>query len=177
MNTFAYTIVESNSDNELSNVISDYVVGNQFQEDKWSKAVMIAYDGNHDADSWKEYCEGAEEDQASRREKAGELVKRTKAGKVVASAAFPKTWNTDKSIIGKALAAGVALVDDEGNAKPKTALQAEYREANEEGKEEKSAYEKIGTVLNAYKALFAQLSTSEQEIVMEDLARFHSSAH
>ena len=176
MSALAFQIVEANSSNELSNVISDYVAGEQFQSDKWNKTVRIAYDNHHDEDSWKDYCTSAEDDQASRREAQGEVIKRTKSGKVVASAAFPKTWNTDKAIIGKALHEGVSLVDADGEPKAKSALQNEYREAAADAKVEKPAYEKITTVINAYQTLYRQLEDdSERRTIKDIMDAFHAS--
>ena len=169
-----FTIVESDSPNELANVISDYVAGEQFEANKWADMVMYAYNGNYDADGWKGACETAEEDQAGRREAKGEKIERTKAGKVICSKAFPKTYRTDKAIIGKALQEGVSLVDADGIAKPKSALQEEYKEAAEVSKPEKPAYEKITTVINAYEALFDQLTHEEQGIISGMVTQFHS---
>ena len=157
--TNSFVIVAADSDNELSNVISEYVVNEQHASDKWATMVTIAYNGNYDADGWKAYYESAEEDQAHRRELGGEEIARTKAGKVIASKAFPKTWNTDKSIIGKALKEGVELVDENGNPKGKTAIQNEYREAAAEGKEEKTVLEKLQIAANTYNSLYAKLET------------------
>jgi len=174
MQNVAFTIVEADSTNPLSNVISDYVAGEQFQNDKWSTTVRLAADCNT-SEEWKESYELAENDQAQRREWAGELIKRTKAGKVVASKAFPKTWNTDKVIIGKAMDNEVDLLDDEGNPKPKTALQQEYKDKVEEGKEDKTAFEKIMTTINTYGALYAQLDADEQETVKVFIGAIHTS--
>jgi len=169
----AFTIVEADSDNELSNVISEYVVNEAHATDKWGTMVRLAYDGNYDSDGWKAEYERAEEDQATKRSIGGESIERTKAGKVIASKAFPKTWNTDKSIIGKALAEGIDLVDGDGNPKGKTALQTEYREKAADEKVEKPAFEKVATVINAYESLFVQMSITEQEIIKEMIDTFH----
>jgi hypothetical protein len=168
-----FTIVESNSTNVLSNVISDYVAGEQFAQNKWRDLVMYAYEGNYTADSWKVECEVAEEDQAKRREQAGEKIARTEAGKVIASKTFPKTYRTDKYIVGKALAEGVDLVDVDGKPKPKTALQDEYKAKVAEHKEEKPAREKLATVINAYNALFDECSLEDQEFFANQMRAFY----
>ena len=175
MSTPAFTIVEADSNNELSNVISEYVVNEAHASDKWGTMVNYAHAGNYNAEEWKVEYERAEEDQAHLRELAGETIQRTKAGKVIASKAFPKTWNTDKAIIGKALKEDVGLHDEDGKPKGKTAIQAEYREAVAEYREEKPAYEKIATVINAYEALFDKLESTEKVIIRDMVESFHRS--
>lgn len=170
-----FTIVEDDSENTLSNVITDYQAAEQFETDKWGDMVreaaavtdMLLADDER-ADAWKVTYLEAESVQVGRRDAAEllkpederQLVPRTKGGKIVASKAFPKTWNTDKAIIGKALAAGCALMED-GNPKAKTALQTEYKEAAAD-QDDKPVMEKLQTVANTWNALFGQLTTDDE---------------
>ena len=117
------------------------------------------------SEQWKDYFLTAEEEQVIAREANGEVVKRTKAGNIVASRAFPKTWNTDKAIIGKALAEGLDLFDEDGKPKAKSALQQEYKDTPKDS--DKTAMEKILTTCNTFASLYGQLENQDER----DLAK------
>ena len=178
MSNAAFSIPSTDYVNPLANVITDYQASEQFEKDKWGDAVRLAFDTSlirsRTADEWKTYYTEAEAEQVAARMAAGENIHMTKAGKVVASKAFPKTWNTDKSIIGKALEAGVDLFDDMGEPKPKSALQEEYKEAGSTDVE-KTAMEKIITTINTYGALYGQLSDEDKEVARTMIAVLHTS--
>ena len=151
--------------NPLADVITNYAAAEQYDTDKWGEMVRLTYksdDGTvFDAEGWKEYYLDAESEQAAVRESAGEVIPRTKkTGAIVASKAFPKTWNTDKAIIGKALTEGIELFDDTGEVKPKSALQKEYRDAEKDT--DKTAFEKILTTINTLNTLYSQLGTQDE---------------
>ena len=171
-----FQIVEADYSNPLASVITDYAAAEQFENDKWGDAVSLAYDTDlcrtRTSEEWKNYYLNAEIEQVAVRVAAGEDVKHTKAGKIVASKAFPKTWNTDKAIIGKALDSGLELFDADGKPKPKSALQEEYKEVPKEN--ERTAMEKIMTTINTYGALYDQLTDDEKEMARIAIGVFHS---
>ena len=158
----------------LSEVITDYQLGERLQKDKWGAAVTIAFNsGATNREEWRDYFGYAEEEQGSARERRGEIIARTIAGKIVATKAFPKTWNTDKHIIGKAIDAGVPLLDSAGNPIPKDKIQDSYK-AVVAPKSDKTPYEKIITVINAYQALYGELSNDDQDSVRDMMDVIHA---
>ena len=174
MSESIFQISDAEYNNPLASVITDYAAAEQFENDKWADAMSIAVaEGCEDKGHWESVYLIAEEEQVSARERLGEVVKRTKAGKIVASKAFPKTWNTDKAIIGKALDSGISLTDDDGKIKPKSALQEEYKEVP---KEERSAMEKILTTINTYGALYDQLTDDEKELARTAIGVIHTNS-
>lgn len=170
-----FTIVEADYNNPLASVITDYSAAERFEADKWGEAVRLTMDPDTglvmSAEEWKDYYAAAEREQADVRMAAGEDIPMTKAGKIIASKAFPKTWNTDKAIIGKALTEGLDLFDEDGNPKAKSALQNEYKEVP---KEEKSAFDKIITTINTYNALYGQLTDEEKEVARIAIGAVHT---
>ena len=172
-----FTIPTTDYSNPLADVITDYQCHEQYEIDKWSEAVSLTRIDDEtvmSADQWKEYYLEAESENVVARELNGEVVKRTKkTGAIVASAAFPKTWNTDKAIISKALDTGIDLFDEDGKPKPKSALQKEYKDTPKDS--DKSAMEKILTTISTYGALYAQLDSDEQELARTAMAVIHTS--
>lgn len=165
-----YTIPADSYNNQLASVITDYQAAEQFESDKWGDACRIAAEsGCYSKEEWKEFYQQAEEEQAAARERTGETIARTKAGKVIASKAFPKTWNTDKAIIGKAIDAGADLIDSDGNPIPKDKVQAAYKAEPSD----KSDFDKILTTINTYKALYHKLDADEQITVRQLIDAVH----
>lgn len=162
MSANVFTIPVEDYTNPLASVITDYQAAEQFESDKWSEAVSLTMvDGVvMSGDQWKDYYLKAEEEQVASRESNGEIVKRTKKGKIVASQAFPKTWNTDKAIIGKALTEGLDVFDADGNPKAKSALQKEYADTPKDS--DKSDYEKILTTINTFQSLYGKLTDQDE---------------
>ena len=163
-NTNVFEIHSADYTNPLADVITNYAAAEQYDTDKWGEMVRLTFKSDDgtvmDFEEWKDYYLDAEAEQAGVRESAGEVIPRTKKGAIVASKAFPKTWNTDKAIIGKALAEGIELFDDDANPKPKSALQKEYKEADKDS--DRTAYEKILTTINTFGSLYGQLGTQDE---------------
>ena len=178
MSNLAYTFI-NDDENEVSNLITDYAAQEKFTEDMWKSTVKLA-DGCYTEDAWVARYEDGEKRNVQRREDAGETIKRTKAGKIVASKAFPKSWNDSKSVISKALRFGKPLTDDEGNPLSRGDVVASYKEdAAEETnakRSEKPAIEKIQTVLNAYATLYGELSGDEKATVRGLVDAIHLNA-
>ena len=159
-----FEIHSADYNNPLADVITNYAAAEQYDTDKWGEMVRLTFKADDgtvmDADEWKNYYLDAELEQAAVRESAGEVIPHTKKGVIIASKAFPKTWNTDKAIIGKALAEGIELFDDDGQPKGKTALQKEYKDADKDT--DKTAFEKIMTTINTLNTLYGQLGTQDE---------------
>ena len=172
--TNVYEISNTQYHNPLAAVITDYQMAEEVETNKWQDAIGLAIAGGFDTkEQWEAYYLEAEEEQVCAREQLGEVIKRTQAGKIVARRAFPSTWNTDKAIIGKALDEGVPLVDSDGNVKAKGQLQDEYKAEHEATLVEKTAFEKIKAPINAYKALFKELTPEQQESILAEMNAFH----
>ena len=175
----AFTFI-NDDENEVSNLITDYAAQEKFTEDMWKTTVQLA-DGCYTEEAWVTKYEAGEQRNVERREREnGEVIKRTKAGKIVADKAFPKAWNASKAVISKALRHGKPLFDDEGNPLSKHDVMASYKEAAADERaanhNEKSAFEKIQTVLNAYAALYPEMSEEEKETVRTTVAAIHMAA-
>lgn len=167
MTQFAYTIL-NDDENEVSNLITDYCSQERFTEDMWKTTVKLAA-GCIDEDGWVAHYEAGEARNVERRTAAGETFKYTKAGKLVASRAFPKSWNDAKAVVSKALRYNKPLLDDEGNPLSKADVMASYKEDSAEEtnakRNNKPAIEKIQTVIHAYATLYGELSDDEQATV------------
>lgn len=176
MSNLAYTFI-NDDENEVSNLITDYAAQERFVEDMWATTVKLA-GGCYTEESWVEKYQDGEERNVARREAEGEVIKKTKAGKIVASKAFPKAWNDSKAVISKALRFNKPLHDSEGNPLSKNDVMDSYKEAQQdermEGKPEKSAMEKIATVINAYGALYGELSDEERNTVRALVDAIHT---
>lgn len=154
--------------NKLADTITDYQAGEDFERDKWGDMVRDAVNNACTTkDEWKARYMDAEREQAAERQFNGETIACTKNGTPIASKAFPKTWNTDKAIIGKALDEGVDLLDENGNAKPKTAIQEEYKE---KAGNSKTDMEKILTVISTYGNIYTKLNDDERELARAAIA-------
>ncbi len=88
-----------------------------------------------------------------------------KQGYKVSKITTKSTYSSNKAVVGKALDAGVPLLDSEGNPVGKTALE----KAVATTKPEKSIAEKLDIVLETLDKLYGQASSEEQDRTLETL--------
>jgi hypothetical protein len=159
---------------KFSDVIADVVVGYEATKlsgvDNWNRQVQFAVDsGCYDKDSFNAACLPGELEVLEYRHLQGENVK-TKGGKwKMSKVCSNSSYSSNKAVIGGALDAGVYLTDDDGNVKPKSALEKEIKEA----KDEKSPEEKVGTAWATFNNLFGKCNAETQEAyakLMRELA-------
>jgi hypothetical protein len=83
---------------------------------------------------------------------------------------LPGSYRSAKSVCLAAIKAGVALVDEKGRAKGKTAVEKEIKE----GKAEKSASEKAKALIASLTAVCDKADTAELAIIKRMVAEMYS---
>ena len=183
-----YTVESLVFADNLASAIDDCRAVDGVSETQWEKIAEFSR-GMDTPEQWLDRVERAEENNLTTRKADGEefnnysneeckrlgvVSTMTKAGKPIARACFGKSWCDYKGIVRKALEHGVDLFDEDGNVKAKGKLAKEYGESDTADKAEKSAADKMQTVLNAYKGLYAQLTGSEQEDCRKLIENIHN---
>ena len=159
---------EFGGDDSVAMHIAAHDVSAAYGEDNWANlAKDCVRSCVLDKEQWELYLQPIEIEILKLREKGGETGLQTKGGKwKLSKVSHNSSYRSNKSVLGNALDAGLAIVDSEGKAVPKSQLEKLLKGEEIAGvRVPKSAYERALSAATTIISLWPQLSEVEQAAI------------